>query len=132
MSIILYLDRVDELHADAAIQEYGNSIRELAAANIFPGDMLYKNFGVTRDDRVVFYDYEEIEYLTDCNFRDIPPALSYEAEMASEPWYSIGRMDVFPEELDSFLLSLPRVRKPFFITISDTRSSRLCRLVAQI
>ena len=109
----LYLDRVDEVRADAAIQEYGNAIRELAATNIFPGDMLYKNFGVTRYDRVVFYDYDEIEYLTDCNFRDIPPAPSYEAEMASEPWYSIGRMDVFPEEFGSFLLSIPRVREPF-------------------
>ncbi len=109
----LYLDRVDEVRADAAIAEYGNAIRELAAANIFPGDMLYKNFGVTRYDRVVFYDYDEIEYLTDCNFRVIPPAPSYEAEMASEPWYSVGRMDVFPEEFGSFLLSIPRVRKPF-------------------
>ena len=109
----LYLDRVNEERADAAIREYGNAIRELAAANIFPGDMLYKNFGVTRYDRVVFYDYDEIEYLTDCNFRDIPLARSYEDEMSGEPWYSIGRMDVFPEEFAAFLLTNPRIREPF-------------------
>jgi isocitrate dehydrogenase kinase/phosphatase len=109
----LYLDRVNEERTDAAILEYGNAIRELAAANIFPGDMLYKNFGVTRYDRVVFYDYDEIEYLTDCNFRDIPPAPSYEDEMSGEPWYSVGRMDIFPEEFGAFLLTNPRIRAPF-------------------
>ena len=109
----LYLDRVNAERADAAIAEYGNAIRELAAANIFPGDMLYKNFGVTRYDRVVFYDYDEIEYLTDCNFRDIPAPRSYEDEMSGEPWYSVGRMDIFPEEFGSFLLTHPRIREPF-------------------
>ena len=73
------------------MREYGNAIRELAIANIFPGDMLWKNFGVTRYGRVVFYDYDEIEYLTDCNFRRIPPAPNPEAEMSGEPWYSVGR-----------------------------------------
>ena len=92
----LYLDRVDAERNDAAIAGYGNAIRKLAAANISPGDRLCKNFGVTHYDRVVFYDYDEIECLTDCNFRDIPPAPSFEAEMGSEPWYSVGRIDVFP------------------------------------
>jgi isocitrate dehydrogenase kinase/phosphatase len=109
----LYLDRVDETRADAAIQEYGNAIRELAAANIFPGDMLYKNFGVTRFDRVVFYDYDEIEYVTDCHFRVIPPAPNEEAEMSGEPWYSVRRNDVFPEEFAAFLLANPRTRSLF-------------------
>ncbi len=109
----IYLDRVSEAKADAAIREYGNAIRELAAANIFPGDMLYKNFGVTRYHRVVFYDYDEIEYVTDCNFRVIPPAPDFEAEMSSEPWYSVGRNDVFPEEFGSFLLTNPRTRMLF-------------------
>jgi isocitrate dehydrogenase kinase/phosphatase len=109
----LYLDRANDERLDAAIREYGNAIRELAAANIFPGDMLYKNFGITRYDRVVFYDYDEIEYLTDCNFRDIPPAPSFEAEMSGEPWYSVGRMDIFPEEFAAFLLTNPRIREPF-------------------
>ena len=68
---------------------------------------------VTRYHRVVFYDYDEIENLTDCNFRDIPPAPSYEADMASEPQYSVSCMDVFPEEFSSYLLSTPRFRTPF-------------------
>jgi isocitrate dehydrogenase kinase/phosphatase len=109
----LYLDRVREEKAEIAIREYGNAIRELASANIFPGDMLYKNFGVTRYGRVVFYDYDEIEYLTDCNFRDIPPAPDFESEMSGEPWYSVGRMDVFPEEFARFLLNTERTKTLF-------------------
>ncbi|PIX76260.1 MAG: bifunctional isocitrate dehydrogenase kinase/phosphatase, partial [Rhodocyclales bacterium CG_4_10_14_3_um_filter_68_10] len=85
----------------------------LAAANIFPGDMLWKNFGVTRLGRVVFYDYDEIEYLTDCNFRRIPPAPNPEAELSGEVWYSVARNDVFPEEFETFLLGSPRIRKCF-------------------
>jgi isocitrate dehydrogenase kinase/phosphatase len=113
----LYLDRVekegrDDL-VDQAVLEYGNAIRELAIANIFPGDMLWKNFGVARFGRVVFYDYDEIEYMTDCNFRRIPPAPDLEMEMSGEPWYSVGRNDVFPEEFASFLLTSPRIRQAF-------------------
>ncbi|MBQ5949483.1 bifunctional isocitrate dehydrogenase kinase/phosphatase [Massilia sp. ST3] len=95
------------------IIEYGNAIKDLVAANIFPGDMLYKNFGVTRHGRVVFYDYDEIEYLTDCNFRDIPQARNEEDEMASEPWYPIGKHDVFPEQFGRFLLGNPAIRHHF-------------------
>ena len=69
-----------------AIREYGSAIRELAQANIFPGDMLWKNFGITRFGRVVFYDYDEIEYMTDCNFRKIPPAPDFETEMSVPRW----------------------------------------------
>jgi isocitrate dehydrogenase kinase/phosphatase len=88
----------DEVQLEHGIVEYGNAIKELVAANIFPGDMLYKNFGVTRHQRVVFYDYDEIEYITDCQFRAIPQARTEEEEMASEPWYPIGKSDVFPEQ----------------------------------
>ncbi|MES2934759.1 MAG: bifunctional isocitrate dehydrogenase kinase/phosphatase, partial [Pseudomonadota bacterium] len=93
--------------------EYGNAIKELVAANIFPGDMLYKNFGVTRHGRVVFYDYDEIEYITDCNFRVIPQPRNEEDEMAAEPWYPIAKNDVFPEQFGTFLLGNPSVRKYF-------------------
>lgn len=93
--------------------EYGNAIKELVAANIFPGDMLYKNFGVTRHNRVVFYDYDEIEYITDCNFRDIPEPRNEEEEMSAEPWYTIGRHDVFPEQFGRFLLGNANIRKVF-------------------
>ncbi|WP_020655998.1 bifunctional isocitrate dehydrogenase kinase/phosphatase [Massilia niastensis] len=96
-----------------AVIEYGNAIKDLMAANIFPGDMLYKNFGVTRHGRVVFYDYDEIEYLTDCQFRDIPQARNEEDEMASEPWYPIGRHDVFPEQFGRFLLGNAKIRQYF-------------------
>jgi isocitrate dehydrogenase kinase/phosphatase len=109
----IFLDQADEAQAEHAVIEYGNAIRELALANIFPGDMLWKNFGVTRFGRVVFYDYDEIDYLTDCNFRRIPPAPSPEYEMSGEVWYSVGRHDVFPEEFGTFLLGSPTIRKAF-------------------
>ncbi len=102
----------DEL-IEHGILEYGNAIKELVAANIFPGDMLYKNFGVTRHGRVVFYDYDEIEYITDCNFRNIPQPRNEEDEMSAEPWYSIGRHDVFPEQFGTFLLGNAKIRKYF-------------------
>ena len=103
----------DDIQIEHGILEYGNAIKELVAANIFPGDMLYKNFGVTRHQRVVFYDYDEIEYVTDCNFRVIPRARTEEEEMASEPWYPVGRHDVFPEQFGTFLLGNPKIRKYF-------------------
>jgi isocitrate dehydrogenase kinase/phosphatase len=103
----------DQARLEHAVLEYGNAIRDLVAANIFPGDMLYKNFGLTRQGRVVFYDYDEIEYLTDCNFRDIPAARNEEDEMAAEPWYPIGKHDVFPEQFERFLLGNPKIRAVF-------------------
>ena len=103
----------DEARLEHGILEYGNAIRDLVAANIFPGDMLYKNFGLTRQNRVVFYDYDEIEYVTDCVFRDIPEARNEEEEMASEPWYPIGKHDVFPEQFGRFLLGNSRIRHYF-------------------
>ncbi|HET6719767.1 MAG TPA: bifunctional isocitrate dehydrogenase kinase/phosphatase, partial [Rhodocyclaceae bacterium] len=96
-----------------AIKDYGDAIKELASANIFPGDMLWKNFGMTRYGRVVFYDYDEIEYMTDCNFRRIPPAPSEEVEMSGEVWYPVARNDIFPEEFATFLLGSPTIRKIF-------------------
>jgi len=109
----LYLEQASEAEAEAAIIEYGNAIRELAIANIFPGDMLWKNFGVTRYGRVVFYDYDEIEYMTYVHFRAIPPAPYPEMEMSDEPWYAAGPMDVFPEEFATFLLGDPKIRRIF-------------------
>jgi isocitrate dehydrogenase kinase/phosphatase len=96
-----------------AVVEYGNAIKDLVAANIFPGDMLWKNFGVTRNGKVVFYDYDEIEYLTDCNFRRVPVARTEEDELSGEVWYSVGPRDVFPETFAPFLLGNPTVREVF-------------------
>jgi isocitrate dehydrogenase kinase/phosphatase len=109
----IYLDEADEDERDHALREYGQAIKEMVAANIFPGDMLYKNFGMTRQGRVVFYDYDEVLYLTDCNFRKVPEPRTPEDEMASEPWYPIGPHDVFPEEFGTFLLGNAKVRGPF-------------------
>jgi isocitrate dehydrogenase kinase/phosphatase len=100
----------DKEKLEHGVREYGNAIKDLVAANIFPGDMLYKNFGVTRQGRVVFYDYDEIEYISDCNFRTIPAPRNEEDEMASEPWYHVAKNDVFPEQFSVFLLGNPRVR----------------------
>jgi isocitrate dehydrogenase kinase/phosphatase len=96
-----------------AVVEYGNAIKDLVAANIFPGDMLWKNFGITRHGKVVFYDYDEIEYITDCNFRRVPAPRNEEDEMSGEIWYSVGPKDVFPETFGPFLLGNPRVREVF-------------------
>ena len=98
---------------DNAIIEYGNALKDLIAANIFPGDLLFKNFGVTRGGRVVFYDYDEIEYLTDCRFRPIPKPRYDEDDVAGEIWFSVDRFDVFPEEFAKFLLTDPEVKDVF-------------------
>lgn len=110
----IYLDNaVSEQQVRDALEEYGWAIKQLAAANIFPGDMLLKNFGVTRHGRVVFYDYDEISYLTEVNFRVIPPPRYPEDEMAAEPWYSVSPNDVFPEEFPTFLFTDIEHRKLF-------------------
>jgi isocitrate dehydrogenase kinase/phosphatase len=109
----LYLERADAEEFDAVIKDYGNAIRELAIADIFPGDMLWRNFGVARNGRVVFYDYDEIEYLSHCNFRKIPPPPDSDAELSDEPWFGALPRDVFPEEFPRFLLGDSRVRAAF-------------------
>jgi len=109
----IYLMHANDAELEHAMFEYGNAIKELAAADIFPGDMLYKNFGVTRLDRVVFYDYDEIEYMTACEFRDVPQARNDEDEMSSEAWYSVGPHDMFPEKWGAFLLADDRIRAAF-------------------
>ena len=98
---------------DNAVIEYGHALKDLIAANIFPGDLLFKNFGVTRGGRVVFYDYDEIEYLTDCRFRPIPKPRYDDDDTAGEIWFSVDRFDVFPEEFEKFLLTDPEVKDVF-------------------
>jgi isocitrate dehydrogenase kinase/phosphatase len=98
----------------SALREYGEAIKELAGAGIFPGDMLLKNFGVTRHERVVFYDYDEIQPMADVSFRRIPPAASYEDELAAEPYWRVGEGEVFPEQFERFLVSDPTARELFF------------------
>ena len=109
----IFLQDAKPEQIEAAVVEYGNAIKDLVAANIFPGDMLWKNFGVTRHGKVVFYDYDEIEYLTDCNFRKVPEPRNEEEEMSGEIWYKVGPKDVFPETFGPFLLGNPGVREVF-------------------
>ena len=115
----LYMDVATLDEARHAINEYGKTIKELAAVNIFPGDMLLKNFGVTRLKRVVFYDYDEISLLTDINFRKIPEPRNHYEEFASEPYYHVGLNDVFPEEFGKFLIGDYQIRKLFNELHSD-------------
>ncbi|HYP32852.1 MAG TPA: bifunctional isocitrate dehydrogenase kinase/phosphatase [Burkholderiaceae bacterium] len=115
----IYLGDATPAQIEQVVVEYGNAIKDLVAANIFPGDMLWKNFGVTRMGRVVFYDYDEIEYLTDCNFRRVPPARNEEDELSGEPWYAVAPRDVFPETFGPFLLGNPVVRKVFMAHHAD-------------
>jgi isocitrate dehydrogenase kinase/phosphatase len=109
----IYLQEATPAQIEEVVIEYGNAIKDLVAANIFPGDMLWKNFGVTRHGKVVFYDYDEIEYLTDCNFRRVPEPRNEEEEMSGDVWYTVGPKDVFPETFGPFLLGHPLVREVF-------------------
>jgi isocitrate dehydrogenase kinase/phosphatase len=99
--------------ARAAVLDYGRAIKDLASANIFPGDILLKNFGVSRHGRVIFYDYDELCLLTDCVFRDLPPARDDEEVYAAEPRYMVGENDIFPEEFQAFLGLPPPLRAAF-------------------
>jgi len=109
----IYLENCSLEEARQAVEEYGNAILQLAKANIFPGDMMTKNFGVTRQKRVVFYDYDEIEFLTDMNFRWKPKPQTYEEIYASSPWYNIAPNDVFPEDFKRFMIGRKDVKEYF-------------------
>jgi isocitrate dehydrogenase kinase/phosphatase len=99
----LFLREAAPMDARAAVLDYGQAIRDLSATNIFPGDLLLKNFGVTRNGRVIFYDYDELCLVTECNFREMPEPTSLEEEMQAEAWFYVGDDDVFPEQFASFL-----------------------------
>jgi len=99
----LYIKEMSLEKAKEAVIDYGHAITDLAAANIFPGDLFIKNFGVTRHGRVVFYDYDELCLLTDCNFRAMPVSSTYEDELSDQPWFSVAENDIFPEEFRKFL-----------------------------
>ncbi|MEC8427049.1 MAG: bifunctional isocitrate dehydrogenase kinase/phosphatase [Pseudomonadota bacterium] len=115
----MYLQDASDADIADVMDEYGNAIKQLAAANIFTGDMLLKNFGVTRHGRVVFYDYDEIVRITECNFRKIPEPRNEAEEMADRPWYTVGENDVFPEEFRLFFSGNPKARKAFEALHSD-------------
>ena len=110
----VFLEQADPQAARKAVIDWGYTIKDLAVSNIFPGDILLKNFGVTRHGRVVFYDYDELCSLTSCNFRKLPEAAGYDDEMASEPWFHIEENDVFPEEFRNFI-GLPQSLREVFL-----------------
>ena len=109
----LYLKTASDEQIQSVMDEYGSAIKQISATNVFPGDMLLKNFGVTRHGRVVFYDYDEICPLVDCNFRAIPEPQNEAQEMASEPWYAVAQNDVFPEEFRMFVSGNRKAREHF-------------------
>jgi isocitrate dehydrogenase kinase/phosphatase len=110
----LYLREAEPAAAEAVILDYGNALKDLAACNVFPGDLLLKNFGVTGHGRVIFYDYDELCLLSDCNFRDLPQPSGDEEESSAEPWFYCGPRDVFPEQWLPFL-SIPPALKSVFM-----------------
>ncbi|MGH9577576.1 MAG: bifunctional isocitrate dehydrogenase kinase/phosphatase, partial [Terriglobales bacterium] len=123
----LYLRDAEEGAAREVAVEYGQAIKDLAATNIFPGDLLLKNFGVTRHGRVAFYDYDELCALTDCNFRDMPEPRDVEEELASEPWFYVGDGDLFPEEFITFMGLQGTVREVFLQMHGDLLSAEFWR-----
>ncbi len=117
----LYLREMAPDRARAAAIDYGYAVKDLASANIFPGDLFPKNFGVTRHGSVVFYDYDELCLLSDVNFRTVPEPRSYEDEMAEQPWFPVEPDDVFPEEFRTYLRS-PKIVGEVF----STRHPEIC------
>ncbi|MBU2222993.1 MAG: bifunctional isocitrate dehydrogenase kinase/phosphatase [Gammaproteobacteria bacterium] len=110
----LALESATDAEKARLMQDYGQALKDMIAANIFPGDMLLKNFGVTRHGRVVFYDYDEVQYLLDVNFRKIPHSDNWDDLMASEPWYPVYPGDVFPEQIATFVTPQPQLRELLF------------------
>ncbi|MCA9957951.1 MAG: bifunctional isocitrate dehydrogenase kinase/phosphatase [Anaerolineales bacterium] len=115
----IYISEADENAAQAAAIEYGHAIKDMAATNIFPGDLWLKNFGVTRHGRVVFYDYDELLFLTECRFRKMPPARHDDDELSAAPWFTVEDNDVFPEEFENFLGFQGTVRQAFLAQHAD-------------
>ena len=115
----LFLGDADQDAARDAVIDYGNAIKDLAAADIFTGDMLLKNFGVTRHSRVICYDYDELSLLSECHFRRIPEPTSIEQEFSAEPWFHVGEQDVFPEEFKAFLVPAGPLRDDFLEAHGD-------------
>ena len=109
----LFLPETTPSRAAHAVIDYGLAIKEMAAINIFPGDMMLKNFGITRHDRVIFYDFDEVTLLTDCNFRAVPPARDDYLELSDQTWFEVRENDVFPEQFGSFLGLDPKLRGDF-------------------
>lgn len=127
----IFLESASPAVIAKTMKEYSQAVKDMMVANIFPGDLLLKNFGVTTSDRIIFYDYDEVQYLTEINFRKIPQAQNYEQEMSSEPWYSVGLNDVFPEEFLTFITPDPLLKKYFKQQASELLDYQFWKKVQQ-
>jgi isocitrate dehydrogenase kinase/phosphatase len=127
----LYLRTATEAAAQSAVLDYGQCIRDLAYTNIFAGDLLLKNFGVTRHGRVIFYDYDELCQVTDCRFRDLPQATNLEDEMRGEAWFYVADNDVFPETFINFLAFSDAQRAAFMHVHGEILTAAFWRSVQQ-
>jgi len=125
----LYINEYSFEEAARAIIDYGEAIKDLAKTNIFPGDLLLKNFGVTQHNRIIFYDYDEVSLVTDCNFRDIPESNSIEDEMQADTWYYVGDHDIFPEEFIRFLSMNDKLKAEFMKYHKDLLTSKYWRRI---
>jgi isocitrate dehydrogenase kinase/phosphatase len=128
----LFVREADRSAAEAAVLDYGQALRDLAHANIFPGDLLIKNFGVTRHGRCIFYDYDELCLVTDCNFREVPESPFDEDEMRPRPWFHVNANDVFPEEFMRFLALDEGLKQTFMSRHADLLSVEFWRGVQQL
>jgi isocitrate dehydrogenase kinase/phosphatase len=126
----LFIRDHDEWTARQAVLDFGRALKDLAATNTFPGDLLTKNFGVTRHGRVIFYDYDELTRVTDCVFRDMPRG-SDEEESGAEPWFYVGENDIFPEEFLPFLGLQGRLREVFLQAHGDLLGARYWREIQE-
>ena len=127
----LYLRAASAAAGEQVALDYGQCIRDLAHTNIFPGDLLLKNFGVTRHGRVIFYDYDELCLVTDCHFRDVPQPANPEDEMRAEPWFYVGEHDVFPETFIDFVGFDPAQRAALLRTHAEIFTAKFWRQVQQ-
>lgn len=125
----LYINESSEEEAKTAIIDYGQAIKDLAKTNIFTGDLLLKNFGVTQHNRVIFYDYDEVALVTECNFRDIPEASDYEDDMLADTWYYVSENDMFPEEFIRFLSMSDKLKNDFMKYHKDLLTAEYWRKV---
>lgn len=123
----LYLRDEQETATERALLDYGQALKDLARSNVFAGDLLLKNFGVTRHGRVIFYDYDEVCSLTDCVFRDLPTSNDPDDDMRAEPWFYVGDKDIFPETFPNFLPMTPGLRATFMHVHGDLFTAEFWR-----
>ncbi len=127
----LYLREAHPAAAERIILDYGQALRDLANTDIFPGDLLLKNFGVTRHQRVIFYDYDEVALVSECNFREIPEPRDDDDLMRSDTWYQVNKNDIFPEEFIKFLSMSDDLRKLFVDVHGDLLTASYWRGMKQ-